>query len=79
LAAAARAAGAEVGWASAGRSWRWVGEMEEIAAALESAGVTGGFHRAAVEVYGRLTGFKNDSTVGGDEVLDALLAPLDWQ
>jgi 3-hydroxyisobutyrate dehydrogenase-like beta-hydroxyacid dehydrogenase len=61
----------------AAKAWRWVGEMEEIAASLESAGVTGGFHRAAVEVYGRLTGFKNERSVGGDEVLDALLAPLD--
>ena len=35
--------------ASAGRSakakgWRWIGEMEEIAAALDAEGLPGGFH-----------------------------------
>ncbi len=30
---------------------RWHGEMLEIAATLESVGVTGGFHRAAAEVF----------------------------
>jgi 3-hydroxyisobutyrate dehydrogenase-like beta-hydroxyacid dehydrogenase len=30
---------------------RWVGEMEEIAATFEAAGLPDGFHRAAAEVY----------------------------
>jgi 3-hydroxyisobutyrate dehydrogenase-like beta-hydroxyacid dehydrogenase len=34
------------------KGWRWVGEMEEIAATFEAAGLPGGFHRAAAEVYG---------------------------
>jgi 3-hydroxyisobutyrate dehydrogenase-like beta-hydroxyacid dehydrogenase len=43
-------------YASAARSaeakgWRWVGEMEEIASTFEAAGLPGGFHRAAAEVY----------------------------
>ena len=58
----------------AAKAWRWAGEMDEIAASLASAGLPDGFHRAAAEVYGRLTEFKNDVTVAGDEVLDALLA-----
>jgi 3-hydroxyisobutyrate dehydrogenase-like beta-hydroxyacid dehydrogenase len=58
----------------ASKAWRWVGEMEEIAATLESAGLPGGFHRAAAEAYRRLVEFKDDRTVGGDAVLDALLA-----
>jgi 3-hydroxyisobutyrate dehydrogenase-like beta-hydroxyacid dehydrogenase len=33
------------------KGWRWVGEMEEIAATFEAAGLPGGFHRAAAEVY----------------------------
>ena len=33
------------------KGWRWVGEMEEIAATFETAGLPGGFHRAAAEVY----------------------------
>jgi 3-hydroxyisobutyrate dehydrogenase-like beta-hydroxyacid dehydrogenase len=42
---AARSAGA--------KGWRWVGEMEEIAASFEADGLPGGFHRAAAEVYRR--------------------------
>jgi 3-hydroxyisobutyrate dehydrogenase-like beta-hydroxyacid dehydrogenase len=36
---------------AAAKGWRWVGEMEEIAAAFEADGLPGGFHRAAAEVY----------------------------
>ena len=35
------------------KGWRWVGEMEEIAATFEAAGAPRGFHEAAAEVYGR--------------------------
>jgi hypothetical protein len=40
------------------KAWRWVGEMEEIAAGFEAAGLPGGFHLAAAELYRRLEGFK---------------------
>jgi 3-hydroxyisobutyrate dehydrogenase-like beta-hydroxyacid dehydrogenase len=43
------------------KAWRWIGEMEEIAASFEAAGLPGGFHLAAAELYKRLEGFK-----GGD-------------
>jgi 3-hydroxyisobutyrate dehydrogenase-like beta-hydroxyacid dehydrogenase len=33
------------------KGWRWVGEMEEIAATFEADGLPGGFHRAAAEVF----------------------------
>lgn len=33
------------------KGWRWVGEMEEIAASYAAAGLPEGFHRAAAEVY----------------------------
>ena len=36
---------------AAAKGWRWVGEMEEIAAALEAEGLPGDFHRGAAEVY----------------------------
>jgi 3-hydroxyisobutyrate dehydrogenase-like beta-hydroxyacid dehydrogenase len=32
------------------KGWRWVGEMEEIAATFSVAGLPGGFHQAAAEV-----------------------------
>jgi 3-hydroxyisobutyrate dehydrogenase-like beta-hydroxyacid dehydrogenase len=35
------------------KGWRWVGEMEEIAATFAAAGAPDGFHRAAAEVYRR--------------------------
>jgi 3-hydroxyisobutyrate dehydrogenase-like beta-hydroxyacid dehydrogenase len=45
--------------AKARKAWRWIAEMEEIAASFESAGLPGGFHHAAAEIYGRLAGFKD--------------------
>jgi 3-hydroxyisobutyrate dehydrogenase-like beta-hydroxyacid dehydrogenase len=33
------------------KGWRWVGEMEEIAATFAVAGLPDGFHRAAAEVF----------------------------
>jgi 3-hydroxyisobutyrate dehydrogenase-like beta-hydroxyacid dehydrogenase len=35
------------------KGWRWVGEMEEIAATFEADGMPGGFHRAAAEIFRR--------------------------
>ncbi len=35
------------------KGWRWVGEMEEIAATFAAVGAPDGFHRAAAEVYRR--------------------------
>ena len=49
----------EVVTAQARKAWRWVGEMEEIAASFEAAGLPGGFHLAAAELYRRLEGFKD--------------------
>lgn len=46
--------------ASARKAWRFEGEMKEIAATFEAAGLPGGFHRAAAEVYARLAGFKDE-------------------
>ncbi|HET7763988.1 MAG TPA: DUF1932 domain-containing protein [Burkholderiales bacterium] len=43
------------------KAWRWIGEMDEIAASFEAVGLPGGFHLASGELYKRLEGFK-----GGD-------------
>ena len=37
--------------AAAAKGWRWVGEMEQIAAAMAAAGLPEGFHQAAAEIY----------------------------
>ena len=36
---------------AAAKGWRWVGEMEEIAAAFQADDLPGGFHEAAAEVF----------------------------
>ncbi|MBM3140604.1 MAG: NAD(P)-dependent oxidoreductase [Chloroflexi bacterium] len=59
---------------AAAKAWRWVGEMEEIARAFEAAGLPGGFHEAAAEVYRRLEPFKDDADApGGAELARHLL------
>jgi 3-hydroxyisobutyrate dehydrogenase-like beta-hydroxyacid dehydrogenase len=52
----------EVVTVQARKAWRWIGEMEEIAASFEAAGLPSGFHLAAAEVYRKLEGFKHGST-----------------
>jgi hypothetical protein len=60
---------------AAAKAWRWVGEMEEIAAAFEAAELPGGFHHAAAEIYRRLEQFKDDdSAPGGAELARHLFA-----
>ena len=49
------AAISELAAASSGpKAWRWVAEMEEIAATFAAAGQPDGFHRAAADVYRRV-------------------------
>lgn len=48
----------EESWERAARSaeakgWRWIGEMEEVAATFAAAGLPDGFHRAAAEMFRR--------------------------
>ncbi|MFQ5682579.1 MAG: DUF1932 domain-containing protein [Candidatus Binatia bacterium] len=44
---------------SAPKAWRYVGEMREIAATFEVAGLPSGFHIAANHIFERLASFKN--------------------
>lgn len=39
--------------AAAAKGWRWVAEMEEIAASMAAAGLPPGFHEAAAEIFDR--------------------------
>jgi len=45
--------------ANARKAWRFSGEMEEIADTFAAAGLPDGFHRAAAEVYRRMSGYKD--------------------
>jgi len=36
---------------ASGKGWRWVAEMEEIAATMAADGLPDGFHRAAAEIF----------------------------
>ena len=55
---------------AAAKGWRWVAEMEEIAAAMAAAGLPDGFHLAAAEVYRRAY-----AAGSVDAILTALLSP----
>lgn len=46
----------------AGRAWRWVDEMSEIARTFEEAGMPGGAAAAASRLYERLASFKDIDT-----------------
>ena len=60
----ARAAGS-----ATGKGWRWVAEMEEIAATMGAAGLPDGFHLAAAEIYRRSP---HAEATALDAVLEAL-------
>jgi 3-hydroxyisobutyrate dehydrogenase-like beta-hydroxyacid dehydrogenase len=56
------------------KAWRWVGEMQEIAASFEKAGLPTGFHDAAATIYERLDAYKGyDAPPPASEVIDKLL------
>jgi hypothetical protein len=55
------------------KAWRFAGEMDEIAAMFAAAGLPGGMHTAAAELYRRLAPFKDAPE---PPLLDAVLAAL---
>lgn len=57
----------------AGKAWRFAGEMDEAAHALEAAGLPVGFHRAASEIFQRLAAVRDR---GPDITLQELLSTL---
>ena len=60
---------------NAAKAWRFEGEMREIAATFENAGLPGGFHSAAAEVFEKLSQFKNEPTADIVELMKALNQP----
>ncbi len=56
------------------KAWRFVGEMEQIAASLEGAGLPDGFHTAARDVYARLSDLKPVVSAELADVIGRLLA-----
>jgi 3-hydroxyisobutyrate dehydrogenase-like beta-hydroxyacid dehydrogenase len=56
--------------AAAAKGWRWIAEMEEIAATMAAVGLPEGFHRAAAEIYRR---FPPADSAGKEAGLDALV------
>lgn len=59
---------------SSRKAWRFVGEMLEIAHSFEAAGLPGGFHRGAAELYEHLSEFKDaDKAPTLEEVVATLL------
>ena len=66
--------------AAATKGWRWVGEMEEIAASMAAAGLPDGFHEAAAELYHRAS--RADVPTGrrtatsAKETLDTIMSAL---
>jgi 3-hydroxyisobutyrate dehydrogenase-like beta-hydroxyacid dehydrogenase len=59
---------------NARKAWRFVGEMEEIAATFAQAGLPDGFHLAAAEVYRRMSGYKDAPTPSMADVARVLTA-----
>ena len=57
------------------KAWRFVGEMEENAAAFEAAGLPTGFHEAAGEIFRRLAGWKDTTTPPSMAEVAKTLAP----
>ena len=60
---------------AAPKGWRYVGEMQEVAASLDAAGLPSGFHEAAADLYRRLAPFKDHPGPEVTEVLDTLCGP----
>ena len=62
------------------KAFRWIGEMEEIAATFDDAGVTPFFHKGAVEMYRLMsdTPFANETpeTIDRSRTLDDTIAAL---
>jgi 3-hydroxyisobutyrate dehydrogenase-like beta-hydroxyacid dehydrogenase len=56
------------------KAWRFHGEMDEIADTFREAGLPGGFHEAAADLYRRMAHFKDaPSTPPLEDVLQALI------
>jgi 3-hydroxyisobutyrate dehydrogenase-like beta-hydroxyacid dehydrogenase len=57
---------------NAKKAWRFIGEMEEIAATYAAAGLPDSFHQGAAEIYRRMAIYKDGPMPSLAEVLRAL-------
>ena len=67
--------------AAASKGWRWVAEMEEIAASMAAAGLPSGFHEAAADIYDRasraeLPATRRAPTTEPPSTLDSIMSAL---
>lgn len=62
--------------ASGAKAWRYVGEMEEIAASFHNVGITGDFHKAAADIFRKIAPLKDSPNAPSplEEIL-ALIRP----
>ena len=58
---------------TSGKGWRFVGEMNEISKTYQAAGLPGGFHQAAADIYGRMAPFKDQEPADLSKVIEVLL------
>ncbi len=56
------------------KGWRWVGEMEEIAHCMASAGLPDGFHQAAAEIFRRCP--RLPESLPGETTVSAVMKAL---
>jgi 3-hydroxyisobutyrate dehydrogenase-like beta-hydroxyacid dehydrogenase len=57
---------------NAKKAWRFIGEMEEIAATFAAAGLPDAFHQGAAEIYRRMEVYKDGPAPSFADVLRAL-------
>jgi 3-hydroxyisobutyrate dehydrogenase-like beta-hydroxyacid dehydrogenase len=57
---------------NAKKAWRFIGEMEEIAATYAAVGLPDGFHQGVAEIYRRMARYKDGPMPSLAEVLRAL-------
>ncbi len=67
---AARVTGTAAG--TGPKAWRFEGEMHEIAATFDAAGLPAGFHEAAAEIYRALADLRDAEGVSVADVVDRL-------
>jgi 3-hydroxyisobutyrate dehydrogenase-like beta-hydroxyacid dehydrogenase len=70
-----QARSAKAATANAFKAWRFIGEMQEIAATMEASGLPDGFHLGAADLYRRLEGFKDDMQAEPEAVYAAIVGP----
>ena len=59
---------------STAKAWRFEGEMKEISKTFEETGLPGGFHTAAMEIFSRLSKYKDGQlSPDFDEVLQSII------